>query len=367
MKSLLKPARLMAVATVFVLAGCVTAETPNSQRVVEAVDQTTAEEKFRQDREAILAMAGNYRVSFDFIETVSFVDGYDIKDRKLSGGDEIVRVIEDRGDFISLQHILVVGGEKKFPVKHWRQDWRYEPSSVLTFVGGNAWEKRQVAPGNSKGKWSQVVYQVDDAPRYGALGEWSHEDGISEWTPPSAWRPLPRRDATTRNDYQAVDAVNRHAITPDGWVHEQDNSKLILKGERQVLVREIAINTYKEFDDFETSVGDDYWNATKDYWASVRSKWNEVEAASESFGLTIQGEPEELYMQLLQLADEVKGEEKPLSAATAEASRIIDEYTTSDVGSLATRLNATEQSTAAQAQGSDNQSGDVTLAQKEQR
>ncbi|MEM9233149.1 MAG: DUF6607 family protein, partial [Pseudomonadota bacterium] len=179
------------------------------------------DEKMAQDREAILAMAGNYKVKFDFIETVSYFDGYDLKDRKLSGADEMVRVVEDRGDFISLQHILVVGGEQKFVVKHWRQDWTYQPKEVLTFIGGNAWEMRPVPEAERAGTWSQAVYQVDDSPRYGAVASWRHENGVSQWEPPREWRPLPRRDMTTRDDYHAVNAINRHALTPKGWVHEQ--------------------------------------------------------------------------------------------------------------------------------------------------
>ena len=159
-----------------------------------------------------------------------FVEGYELKEPKLSGGFEVVLVVEDRGDFISLQHILVGGGENGIPIKHWRQDWQYEPERVLVFVGGNAWEWRDVSPAKRAGRWSQTVYQVDDAPRYAAVGDWSYDDGIAEWTPPSEWRPLPRRDMTTRDDYHAIDAVNRHALTPTGWVHEQDNSKLILTG-----------------------------------------------------------------------------------------------------------------------------------------
>jgi len=243
-------AALGAIALTGALAGCATATPSASAAPAEQHD-----ENFEADRAAILAMAGNYKVKFDFIETVSFDEDYELKDQKISGGHEIVRVIADEGDFISLQHILVVGGDEKFPVKHWRQDWRYEPESVLVFKGGNTWKNRPVSAAERQGKWSQTVYQVDDAPRYGALGTWSHDEGVSEWTPPSEWRPLPRRDATTRDDYHAVDAVNRHTITPAGWVHEQDNTKLVLTGGApRALVREIGVNTYTKFDDFEIAI-----------------------------------------------------------------------------------------------------------------
>jgi hypothetical protein len=299
-----------------------------------------ADTQFQEDRQAILAMAGNYRVTFDFTETVSFDANYTLKDKKLSGGDEIVRVIEDTGDFISLQHILVVGGEKKFPVKHWRQDWRYEPESVLVFIGANAWETRKLAPAEAKGKWSQVVYQVDDAPRYGAVGAWRHENGVSAWTPPAEWRPLPRRDATTRDDYHAIDAVNRHAITPSGWVHEQDNTKLVLTGKPRALVREVGVNIYEKFNGFDIAVGDDYWNATKEFWAEMRAEWARIEAENPRFGLTIQGEPEELYMKILDIAEAVEKNGKPVAEAAAEARAVMADYVTTDVGPVGERIAA---------------------------
>ena len=61
--------------------------------------------KFEADRKAILAMAGDYYVTFDFRETVSLTPGYELKKPKVSGADEIVRLVEDRGD-----HLAAVAG-----------------------------------------------------------------------------------------------------------------------------------------------------------------------------------------------------------------------------------------------------------------
>jgi len=297
---------------------------------------------FEQDRASILAMAGDYKVTFDFTETVAFSKDYELKEPKVSGGHESVRVIEDRGDFISLQHILVVG-PKAAPivVKHWRQDWYYQPDNVLVFIGGNAWEKRDVSNADRVGAWSQTVYQVDDAPRYGAVARWTYEDGIAEWTPAKEWRPLPRRDMTTRDDYHAVDAVNRHVITPWGWVHEQDNSKLVLTGEPTALVREVGINTYRKFNDYPVSAAENYWAGTSDFWAGVRAEWTRIEAENERFVITLKGETEDLYMPLLELANAVKDGEKALEPALEEARTVINKYVKSDVGLLAERLRPT--------------------------
>ncbi len=319
-----------------------TAASNGAAAVEPATQDETRAAAFERDRNAILAMAGAYQVTFDFIETAPFVEGYELKDRKLSGGHEVVRVVEDRGDFISLQHLLVVGpDDDPFVVKHWRQDWRYEPARVLVFIGGNAWEWREVPPSERAGQWSQTVYQVDDAPRYGAVGEWTYENGLAEWTPPKEWRPLPRRDMTTRDDYHAVDAMNRHVITPWGWVHEQDNSKLILAGEPRALVREVAVNTYRRSTEFPVRAADDYWAGTADYWAGVRREWAAIAAAYPRFAITIKGETEALYNPLLALALEVKDGEKELDLALNEARGVIRRFVTADVGDLADRLRPT--------------------------
>jgi len=305
-----------------------------------AVDAETA--SFEQDRQSILAMTGDYKVTFDFTETVSFVIGYELKEPKLSGGHESVRVVEDRGDFISLQHLLVVGPDSApVVVKHWRQDWQYEPARVLTFIGGNAWEWREVPASERAGTWSQTVYQVDDAPRYGAVAEWTYKDGIAEWTPAHEWRPLPRRDMTTRDDYHAVNAVNRHVITPWGWVHEQDNSKLMLDAAPQVLVREVGVNTYKAFDDYPVEAAESYWAGTADYWAGIRDEWTRIAAENDRFAITIKGETEDLYMPLLELANEVNRSDKELDTALAEARDVMGSFVTGDIGLLADRLRPT--------------------------
>ncbi len=315
-------------ATALTLAACATTPLP-----------TVEDGAFDKDRAAILAMAGDYKVTFDFTETVPFVAGYELKEPKLSGAYEVVRVIEDTGEFISLQHTLVVGGDEKFPIKHWRQDWTYQPDDVLVFIGGNAWETREVRDFEARGKWSQEVYQVDDSPRYGAVGAWSHANGVSEWTPPAETRPLPRRDMTTRDDYDAVLAVNRHAITPFGWVHEQDNSKLIQRtGEPQILVREVGVNTYRKDSGFDAAIATTYWDETKDYWAGVRDAWASLEAGSTRFGLTMQGEPEALYQPLLGYAASVRDGSMTTAEAIEAAQETIAEYTTSEIGELSERL-----------------------------
>ncbi len=234
------------------------------------------------DRQAILAMAGEYTVTFAFNEYLPIADGYELRPSTETPAREVVIVIADEPDYISLQHLLLVGDrEDPMVIKHWRQDWQYEPERLMAYRGFNTWEMDAVSAEDVRGAWSQTVYQVDDSPRYAGLARWEHGVGASTWTPSVSWRPLPRRDATTRDDYDVIAAVNRHTITAWGWTHEQDNSKLILRdGTPRELVREHGINTYRRTELTGVENAHRYWAATADYWADVRAAWDEIMTAS---------------------------------------------------------------------------------------
>src|SRR3546814_12670956 len=86
-----------------------------------------------------------------------------------------------------------------------------------------------LSPAQTGGAWTQCVYEVSDAPRYCGTGKWSYDNGIATWTSDLTARPLPRREYTKRDDYNVLIGINRHTITPNGWTHEQFNTKVLRK------------------------------------------------------------------------------------------------------------------------------------------
>ncbi len=278
---------------------------------------------FQTDRKAILAMAGDYRVMFDFKETAAFVPGYELLKPKDSGGFEIVRVIADTGEYIALQHILVMEMDngQTFIIKHWRQDWAWQPRTVLTYAGPGKWVLTPVNEADRAGAWSQTVYQTDDSPRYGGVGRWRYDGGDVRWTSGESWRPLARRDAVRNPPYDRYRGVNRHALTPKGWVHEQDNAKMgVREGKLTTVVHETVTNTYRRDTDFPIAKGDAYWAKTRDYWAAVRGFWDAAIAAGN--GVNVTEEPENGSVTgptLMGLADEVVSGTKTTESAIAEA------------------------------------------------
>jgi hypothetical protein len=260
---------------------------------------------FEHDRRAILAMAGQFRVSFQFVETMGFADDYAPPRPYFSWGTEEVRVLEDRDNFISLQHTLVMyfknkEGEVEGPMvmKHWRQDWTYEDHDLHTFRGDNTWERVTRDKNGVTGTWTQAVYQVDDSPRYEVVGTWNHSGGVSSWTSESAWRPLPRREFSVRDDYNVLDGTHQLTITPTGWVHHQNNRKLHVDedGSVNMIAAETGINRYERITSPDLKSGaDDYWTKTADYWKEVRAAWTNVYKKQDRFHLKASYEDQKLY------------------------------------------------------------------------
>jgi uncharacterized protein DUF6607 len=316
--------------------------TTRGAEVVLATEPSEAWQKLQQsglsarerDRAAIVAMAGDYRASFDFLETVLFAPGASPARPYRSWGTERIYVLEDRADFVSLQHILVMFAvdekgvvQGPFVQKHWRQDWHYQPASVLAFAGNERFATRAVSRAERRGAWSQTVYDVDDAPRYGSLARWVHAVEGSTWQGGEAWRPLPRREHTVRHDYQVLAGRNRITILPTAWVHEQDNAKLVLAdgGTTRRLAREIGVDRYERIRDFDFSAADAYWNATAPFWALARAGWSERVARRRGLVVRATCGDEPGFAPFFRIASRLEsGEAIPAADQRKEVARILD-------------------------------------------
>ena len=271
-----------------------------------------------RDRRAILAMVGDYRVSFDFLEVEIYGAIEAPSTPYRSWATERVEVLDSAEDIISLQHTLVMfmqmeDGSHSPPmlVKHGRQDWEYEPETALEFIGERHWETRKLSENERKGMWQQTVYQVDDSPRYAMRGTWEHNAAFSAWNSNNAWRPLPRREHTTRSDYHALIGTNRLTIHPKGWVHTQDNIKTVLATTKTIhadnpaVARELGINRYDRIRDFDFSAADKYWAETGAFWAKTRDAWNSHLQRASTVKVDTHCDDERVYGQLFALADKV--------------------------------------------------------------
>ncbi|MGY5353685.1 DUF6607 family protein [Wenyingzhuangia sp. IMCC45467] len=275
----------------------------------------------KEDQKAIKSMCGCYEVNFNFAETFEYSNdtNYVASAVKHDKALEWVQLVEDDKDKISLQHLLIVGAPKRqFIVKHWRQDWLYENRDLYEFNYDTKWTYRQLPKKEVKKTWTQKVYQVDDSPRYEGFATWVHVDGKSFWENTTT-APLPRREYTKRNDYNVTLRRNRQEITPTGWIHNQDNDKIIrTQGQSDVLLaQEKGLNTYVKVEDSKCKAAQDWWTKNKNTWALVRAKWNQVYGRNHNLELRDKVDGKPLYKYLF--ADDFSGKE-------ADINSLIDSY-----------------------------------------
>ncbi len=286
----------------------------------------------KSDRDAILSMCGCYEVTFNFAETFSPDPAYEFHENYRSGGLEYVLPIVNEKDEISLQHLLIV--RDSMIIKHWRQDWLYENTELYVFDQENTWLFNQLNTEVVAGQWTQKVFQVDDGPRYEGSGTWIHADGRSYWEA-IADAPLPRREFSKRDDYNVMKRRNRHEITSEGWIHEQDNDKLVRTSQGDKLIaQEKGWNTYERTDDSRCQVAAEWWKTHEAYWANVRLVWNELFDKQQSFHIRKRVDDKVLFMDLFALQDEVKGEGLSDVDQRQKIRDVMDRFIVTDLSSL---------------------------------
>ncbi len=261
--------------------------------------------KKKQDYTAILDMCGCYEIDFNFAETFGGEKDYEYHENYHSGAVEWVFPISQGKNKIVIQHLLVVGDT--MIIKHWRQDWEYQNQDLYVYDKDHTWKYKKLPADQVKGQWTQKVFQVDDSPRYEGSASWVHLDGRHYWES-TADAPLPRREFTKRRDYNVMIRRNRQEITGYGWVHEQDNSKVLREGEDRVLVQEKGWNTYVKTDEKKCLAAKVWWNKNQQYWADVRMIWGNVFASQKTLSINMRAENEIMYKRLFELGKEVNNE-----------------------------------------------------------
>ena len=248
----------------------------------------------KQDIEAIKDMCGCFEIDFKFSETFQYSNDSNYSKSKNYNAKalEYAMLIKDEKDHISIQHLLVMGD---YVIKHWRQDWIYQNKDFLKYDGNTNWKYMSKTKKDVKGQWTQKVFQVDDSPRYEGSATWVHVDGKSYWEN-SSYAPLPRREYTKRNDYNIMIRGNRHEITKYGWLHDQDNFKVVkdLESDSEVIIAsEKGLNKYIKVDESKCNEAIKWWDENNQKWSFVLNKWNSIYSKKNDISLrkTVENKP----------------------------------------------------------------------------
>jgi hypothetical protein len=261
-----------------------------------------AQTKKKKDIKSIKEMCGCFEIRFDFAETFIKTGDEDYKPSKnySSGGLEWAQLVTDNKNEISIQHILIAGSiDRPYIIKHWRQDWLYQNTDFYMYDYNNNWNYIKKDKNEVKGQWTQKVFQVDDSPRYEGSGSWVHVDGRSYWENTTS-APLPRREYSKRSDYNVTERGNRQEISLTGWVHDQNNKKIIRKkGDKDlVLAYEKGYNNYVKVEDSKCESAVKWWVKNQNKWKNVRNKWEEVYGRNKNLSLKKLVNDSPLYMVL---------------------------------------------------------------------
>ena len=254
-------------------------------------------------KESISKLCGCFEVEFKYAETFSPDPHYQYHERdEINGGVELAIPIEVTDTKIVIQHLLVI--TDSMIVKHWREEWTYENPVLWVYKGDRTWVRTIVPVEQVKGKWTQTVWEVADEPRYQGFSQFVNLDGKIIWQNTTD-APLPRREYSTRSDYNVLKRTNRLNITDSGYIHEQDNEKIIRSGVvDKLLVQEKGINSYKRIADAACNAGKIYWEKNKIFWGKVRQFWADYISTQTTISLQSKVNGKLLHEYLLDLAKE---------------------------------------------------------------
>ena len=256
-----------------------------------------------QDKQTINKLCGCFEVEFKYAETFSPDPTYKYHERdEINGGVELAMPIEVTDKKIVIQHLLII--TDSIIVKHWREEWTYENPVLWVYKGDRTWVKTTVPGEQVKGKWTQTVWEVADEPRYQGFSQFVNLDGKIIWQNTTD-APLPRREYSVRSDYNILKRTNRMNITDSGYLHEQDNQKIIrANGTDKLLVEEKGLNSYKRINENECAAAKAYWEKNGAYWGKVRKIWADYISTHNSISLKDKIDEKLLHEYLIPLGND---------------------------------------------------------------
>jgi len=274
----------------------------------------------KKEQQAIKNLCGCYEVQFMYAETFSPNHDYKFARPYEAHGVEWVGIVESTDKKIVIQHLLQINDTTI--IKHWREDWEFEKNGIWKFDHDAAWKFQQTKA--APGQWTQTVWEVDDAPRYQGVSRWINNNNQYYWQNTTD-APLPRREFTTRNDYNVLERGNKVIMTDTGWVHEQDNRKILRKdGSKDVeIAQEKGFNLYIKTDDSKCAAAAKWWNQHKDFWNTVRASWDDMLKTKTEIKLQskIGGQGMSQYMSKLEKENLAEAERK------TKARSILEQFT----------------------------------------
>jgi len=279
----------------------------------------------QEGKKNIEKLCGCFDVDFRYAETFSPDTSYKFHDREHSHATaELALPIAVSDNKIIIQHLLVINDT--MVIKHWREDWEYQANDLLVYQGNKQWTKQAIPAAETKGKWTQTVWEVDDAPRYQGTSSWILANGKTYWENTTN-APLPRREYTTRSDYQILKRGNRIALSEKGYVHEQDNEKIVKENNTEkLLVQEKGINAYVKIADSKCAAAKAWWEKNGAFWTVIRTQWDAVVKAQSTINLKAKVDSKRMDEYFGKLSKQWSNKEVSLEEVAKQAKSTIEKF-----------------------------------------
>ncbi len=296
--------------------------------VVSVLSVFTASSQQKEGRENIKDLCGCFAVTFNYAETFTNDTTKKFFAHKMDNFavNEYAYPIEESDTRVVIQHLLVIPDGKGTVIKHWREDWQYEQTLQWQYTNAQEWIKTTLSQDAVKGKWTQSVWEVTDAPRYTGTSEWVHANNQTFWLSTTD-APLPRREYTTRKDYNIMQRTNRIIVTPQGYLHEQDNKKIIRKAgvPDSLQAEEKGYNHYARVPESRCASAKAFWTTERAaFWKDVKALWDEKMSSGTKITLKTKADGTVLYEAL----DDVENKTLTLPEKKKAVSDLLDKYLT---------------------------------------
>lgn len=275
----------------------------------------------KKEQQAIKNLCGCYEVEFMYAETFSGNPVYKLAKPYNAHGLEWVEPVEISDKKLVLQHLLQISDT--MIIKHWREDWEYEKAGLWKFDKQAAW-KYEATP-KQQGQWTQTVWEVDDAPRYQGTSHWISNNNKYYWENTTD-APLPRREYSTRNDYNVLQRTNRIIVTDTVWTHEQDNLKVSRTDGTadKAIAQEKGYNIYTKVNDSRCAAAAAWWKQHGAFWNTVRHSWDELLKEKKLIRLLPKVNGQSISQQLASLEKEQVADKAQLKA---KAVAVLQQFT----------------------------------------
>lgn len=284
-----------------------------------------AQAQLAEGRKNINKLCGCFDIDFKYAETFAPDAAYKFHDREELAALEMALPVEQTDRKIVIQHLLVINDSTV--IKHWREDWEFESPYLWKYAGDKKWVKQELKPEQYKGKWTQTVWEVDDAPRYQGISEWVTTDGKTFWQSTTD-APLPRREYSVRSDYNLMRRGNRLVLTDNGWTHEQDNEKIIKKdGRETLLAQEKGYNIYKKEKETDCARTKEWWAQNGAFWTIVRAEWGTLVKTQNTINLQAKVDNKSFTQYLEELMGQWKKKQITQDAVSLRVKTLLQKFT----------------------------------------